>query len=72
MDCVCVLNVENKHPEDYFNSSEQMCAIVAHVIMLSTSQKSGFLSSFSITGLEMENLSGKMPDSFIKNCAVSL
>lgn len=41
---------ENKHPR--LNSSEYMCAILAHAIMLNSSQKSGFLSLFSITALE--------------------
>lgn len=63
--CLCGLcsDGENKHPKDsadYFNSSEQMCAILAHAIMLSSSQQSGFLSLFSIG---KENMSGKMPDS---------
>lgn len=63
--CLCgsCSDGENKHPqdsEDYFNSSEQMCAILAHAIMFSSSQQSGFLSLFSIG---KENVSGKMPDS---------
>lgn len=53
----------NKHPKDSegcVNSSEQMCAILAHAIMLGSSPQSGFLSLFSIG---KEDVSGKMPDS---------
>ena len=45
-----------------------MCAVLAHAIMLSGSQQSGFLSLLSIG---KENVSGKMPDSF-RNYGVSL
>lgn len=49
--CLCGLcsDGENKHPR--LNSSEYMCAILVHAILLNSGQKSGFLSLFSITAL---------------------